>query len=206
MTKKGNYIIIKKTTIQKEIGMKNENFFEKQIKSTQMFEGKVLDVRKDDIVLPDGKPAFREYCKHIGAVCVLPLTENNEVVCVRQYRYAHSRVMLEIPAGKLDSHREDFIEATLRELREETGAICENLEYIGDIIPSPAILTEVIHMYLARGLSFGETDFDDDEFIEIVRIPIEKMVEMIMNGEIKDAKTQTAVLKVYYILQREGKI
>lgn len=186
--------------------MKNENFFEKQIKSTQMFEGKVLDVRKDDIVLPDGKPAFREYCKHIGAVCVLPLTENNEVVCVRQYRYAHSRVMLEIPAGKLDSHREDFIEATLRELREETGAICENLEYIGDIIPSPAILTEVIHMYLARGLSFGETDFDDDEFIEIVRIPIEKMVEMIMNGEIKDAKTQTAVLKVYYILQREGKI
>ena len=186
--------------------MNNEKFFEKQIRSIQMFEGKVLDVRKDDIVLPDGKPAFREYCKHIGAVCVLPLTKNNEVVCVRQYRYAHSRVMLEIPAGKLDIHREDFIEATLRELREETGAICESLEYIGDIIPSPAILTEVIHMYLARGLSFGETDFDDDEFIEIVRIPIEKMVEMIMNGEIKDAKTQTAVLKVYYLLQKEGKI
>jgi len=186
--------------------MGNEIFFEKQISSTQVFDGKVLDVRKDDIILPDGKPAFREYCKHIGAVCVLPLTENNEVVCVRQYRYAHSRVTLEIPAGKLDSQSEDFIEATLRELREETGAVCESLEYIGDIIPSPAILTEVIRMYLARGLSFGETDFDDDEFIDIVKIPIEKMIEMIMNGEIRDAKTQTAVLKVYYILQKEGKI
>ena len=186
--------------------MKNENFFEKTVKSNKVFDGKVLDVRKDDIVLPDGNPAFREYCKHIGAVCVLPLTEDNEVVCVRQYRYAHSRVMLEIPAGKLDNHSEDFIEATLRELREETGAICQSLEFIGDIIPSPAILTEVIHMYLARGLSFGETDFDDDEFIQIVKIPIEKMVEMIMNGEIRDAKTQTAVLKVYYILQKEGKI
>lgn len=186
--------------------MGNEIFFEKQISSTQVFDGKVLDVRKDDIILPDGKPAFREYCKHIGAVCVLPLTENNEVVCVRQYRYAHSRVTLEIPAGKLDSQSEDFIEATLRELREETGTVCESLEYIGDIIPSPAILTEVIRMYLARGLSFGETDFDDDEFIDIVKIPIEKMIEMIMNGEIRDAKTQTAVLKVYYILQKEGKI
>ena len=186
--------------------MINENFFEKQTCSECIFKGKVLDVRKDEIVLPDGNKAFREYCKHIGAVCVLPLTDENEVICVRQYRYAHSKVMLEIPAGKLDSHDEDFIQATLRELREETGATCESLEFIGDIIPSPAILTEVIHMYLARGLSFGETDFDEDEFIEIEKIPIEKLVEMIMNGEIKDAKTQTAVLKVYYILKKEGKI
>lgn len=186
--------------------MSNETFFEKQIRSTRVFDGKVLDVRKDDIILPDGKPAFREYCKHIGAVCVLPLTDNNEVVCVRQYRYAHGRVMLEIPAGKLDSHGEDFIQAALRELREETGALCWRLEFIGDIIPSPAVLGEVIHMYLARGLSFGDTDFDEDEFIEIVKMPIEKMVEMIMNGEIRDAKTQTAVLKAYYILKKEGKI
>ena len=186
--------------------MNSEKFFEKQIKSERVFDGKVLDVRKDDIILPDGNRAFREYCKHIGAVCVIPLTDDNEVVCVRQYRYAHSRVMLEIPAGKLDNYNEDFIEATLRELREETGAVCQSLEFIGDIIPSPAVLTEVIHMYLARGLSFGDTDFDDDEFIEIVKIPIEKLVEMVMSGEIKDAKTQTAVLKAYYILKKEGKL
>lgn len=185
--------------------MNNEKFFEKKIESKQIFEGKVLDVRKDKIVLPDGNPAYREYCKHIGAVCVLPLTEENEVVLVKQYRYAHSKVMLEIPAGKLDSNNEDFIEATLRELREETGITCGRLECLGDIIPSPAILTEVIHMYLARDLSFGDTDFDEDEFIEIVKLPIEKVVEMIMNGEIKDAKTQTAVLKTYFLLNKEKK-
>ncbi|MBQ7293220.1 MAG: NUDIX hydrolase [Clostridia bacterium] len=185
--------------------MRNENFFEKRIVSEQIFEGKVLDVRKDSIILPDGKPAYREYCKHIGAVCVLPLTNDNEVVFVRQYRYAHSRVMLEIPAGKLDSNSEDFIQATLRELREETGISCEKLEFIGDIIPSPAILTEVIHMYLARGLSFGETDFDEDEFIEIVKIPLEKAVDMVMNGEIRDAKTQAAVLKTYFLMSKENK-
>ena len=185
--------------------MRNENFFEKRIVSEQIFEGKVLDVRKDSIILPDGKPAYREYCKHIGAVCVLPLTNDNEVVFVRQYRYAHSRVMLEITAGKLDSNSEDFIQATLRELREETGISCEKLEFIGDIIPSPAILTEVIHMYLARGLSFGETDFDEDEFIEIVKIPLEKAVDMVMNGEIRDAKTQAAVLKTYFLMSKENK-
>lgn len=185
--------------------MSNEKFFERKVASEQIYKGKVLDVCKDSVVLPDGKPAFREYCKHIGAVCVLPLTDDNEVVCVRQYRYAHSRVMLEIPAGKLDSDSEDFVEATLRELREETGINCERLEFIGDLIPSCAILTEVIHMYLARGLSFGATDFDDDEFIEIVKIPLEKMVEMVMNGEIRDAKTQIAVLKAQNILEREKK-
>jgi ADP-ribose pyrophosphatase len=186
--------------------MSNEKFFEKKIASECVYDGKILNVRKDSIVLPDGEPAFREYCKHIGAVCVLPLNEKNEVICVKQYRYAHSRVTLEIPAGKLDSYDEDFIEATLRELREETGISCESLEFIGDIIPSPAVLTEVIHMYLARGLSYGDTDFDEDEFIDIVKIPLEKMVEMVMNGEIRDSKTQTAVLKTYYILQKEGKL
>ena len=186
--------------------MNNEKFFEGCISSESIFEGKVLDVRKDSVILPDGNTATREYCRHIGAVCVVPLTDENEIIFVRQYRYAQSRVMLEIPAGKLDSHGEDFIQATLRELREETGALCQRLEFIGDIIPSPAVLGEVIHMYLARGLSFGDTDFDEDEFIETVKMPIEKMVEMIMNGEIRDAKTQTAVLKVYYILKKEGKI
>ncbi len=185
--------------------MDNRRFFEKKVDSECIYKGKVLDVYKDSIVLPDGKPAFREYCKHVGAVCVLPLTDDNEVVCVRQYRYAHSRAMLEIPAGKLDGDGEDYIEATVRELREETGINCEKLEFIGDLIPSCAIITEVIHMYLARGLSFGATDFDDDEFIEIVKIPLDKMVEMVMSGEIRDAKTQAAVLKTYYILEKEKK-
>ena len=186
--------------------MNNEKFFEAKVNTEQIFKGKVLDVRKDTVKLPDGNLSTREYCKHIGAVCVVPLTDDNEIIFVRQYRYAQSRVMLEIPAGKLDSNTEDFIEATLRELREETGAVAKSIESIGDIVTSPALVSEVIHMYLARDLEFGETDPDDDEFIEVVKLPIEKALEMVMNGEIRDSKTQTAILKTYYILQREGKL
>ncbi len=185
--------------------MKNTDFFEKKVDSTEIFKGKVLNVFCDSVELPNKMHSTREYCKHLGAVCVVPLTDKNEVICVRQYRYAHSRVLLEIPAGKLDSATEDFIEAAKRELREETGAICDRLEFIGDIIPSPALISEVIHMYLARNLRFGETDFDEDELIEIVKIPIDELASMIMRGEVTDAKTQTAVLKVYHMLFLERK-
>lgn len=173
------------------------NFEEKTKRENLVFDGKVLHVYCDEIIQPDGKAATREYAKHLGAVCVVPLTDEGEVICVKQYRYAHRRMFLEIPAGKLDYVGEDRREAALRELREETGALCKTLTHIGDIVPSPAILTEKISMYLAEGLSFTETEYDEGEFIEIVRIPLATLVEMIMNGEIEDAKTQTAILKVW---------
>ena len=175
------------------------NFEEKTKKENLIFDGKVLHVYCDDIIRPDGEEATREYAKHLGAVCVVPLTYKNEVICVKQFRYAHHRMFLEIPAGKLDYAGEDRKEAALRELREETGALCERLTHIGDLVPSPAILTEVISMYLAEGLTFTETEFDDGEFIEIVKIPLSELVEMIMRGEIADSKTQTAILKVWYM-------
>lgn len=173
------------------------NFEEKTKRENLVFDGKVLHVYCDEIIQPDGKAATREYAKHLGAVCVVPLTDEGEVICVKQYRYAQRRIFLEIPAGKLDFAGEDRREAALRELREETGALCKTLTHIGDIVPSPAILTEKISMYLAEGLSFTETEYDEGEFIEIVRIPLATLVEMIMNGEIEDAKTQTAILKVW---------
>lgn len=173
------------------------NFEEKTKKENLIFDGKVLHVYCDDIIRPDGKNAKREYAKHLGAVCVVPLTAEGEVICVKQFRYAHHRMFLEIPAGKLDYAEEDRRSAAIRELREETGAICETLTHIGDIIPSPAILTERISMYLAEGLTFTDTEFDDGEFIEIVRIPLEELVAMIMRGEVEDAKTQSAILKVW---------
>ena len=180
------------------------NFEEKQINAEYKYKGRIINMRVDDIILPDGNPAFREYCKHIGAVCVLPLTENNEVVCVRQYRYAHSKVMLEIPAGKLDSHSEDFIEATLRELREETGAVCRELTHIATFYPSPAILGEKIEIFLARGLSFGETSLDEDEFLEVQKYDLEELIDMILSGEITDSKTIAAILayKEKYITRK----
>lgn len=183
--------------------MYNERLIETKACGRCVFDGKVLRVYCDEIRLPDGNTSFREYAKHIGAVAVVPLTDEREVICVRQFRYALGRVVLEIPAGKLDSYTEDFRAATLRELREETGASCQRLEYIGDLVTSPALLDEVIHMYLARGLSFGETDPDDDEFLDVVKIPLDTLVEMVMDGRIKDAKTQTAILKTKRILDGE---
>jgi len=184
--------------------MYDENLIEKKKSSECIYDGKVLHVYRDEVELPGGGSSTREYCKHIGAVAVVPLTDEGEVVCVRQYRYAHHKVLLEIPAGKLDSYLEDYREAALRELKEETGATCQRLDFIGDIITTPALIDEVIHMYLARGLSFGETDFDDDEFIDIVKIPLDTLVDMIMNGQIKDSKTQAAILKTKLILDREN--
>lgn len=180
-------------------------FEEKQKSSELIFDGKVLHLYRDEIYLPDGREAFREFCKHIGAVCVVPVTDEGEIICVRQYRYAVSRVMLEIPAGKLDSKNEDPREATLRELREETGATCKSLTYMGKYYSSPAILDECIHMFLAEGLEFGETDFDEDEFIEIVKIPVDELVAMIMRGEIYDGKTQAAVMRAAYTIANRGK-
>ena len=175
------------------------NFEEKTKSENLVFDGVVLHVYCDEIIQPDGVETKREYAKHLGAVCVVPLTAENEVICVKQYRYAHRRIFLEIPAGKLDYAGEDHREAALRELREETGALCESLTHIGDIVPSPAILTEKISMYLAEGLTFTDTEYDEGEFIEIVKIPLDTLVEMIMNGEIEDAKTQTAILKVWHL-------
>lgn len=175
-------------------------FIETKVSSELIFDGKVLRVYRDDITLPDGKPAYREYNRHIGAVCVIPITDGGEVICVRQYRYPIGDVLLEIPAGKLDYKGEDPDEAVRRELREETGAVCEKLTYLGRFLGSPAILDECIHMYMAEGLTFGDTDPDDDEFIETVRIPLPELVDMVMKGEVPDAKTQLAALRAEKIL------
>lgn len=175
---------------------------EKKISSKTVFDGVVLHVRLDEISLPDGKMGTREYCHHNGAVCVIPVTDEGEVICVRQYRYAVGEPLLEIPAGKLDSPTEDHREAAMRELREETGASCKSLEYMGIYYGSPAIIEEPIYMYLAEGLSFGEQELDEDEFLEIVKIPIEKLTDLILDGKIKDGKTQAAVLRAYLMLKR----
>ena len=174
---------------------RDARFFEEQTKSELIYDGKVMRVFRDEIKLPNGAPSMREYIKHVGAVCVIPITDEGEVVCVKQYRYAVGQVLLEIPAGKLDSPDENPNDAVLRELREETGAICGKLTPLGLYLGSPALIGEQIQMYLAEELTFGEVDPDDDEFLEICRIPLSEMVEMVLRGEIPDRKTQAAVLR-----------
>ena len=179
-----------------------KDLVERCVKSELIYDGQVVHLYVDRVELPDGNLGLREYVKHIGAVAVLPLTENEEVICVRQYRHAHRVVMTEIPAGKLDSREEDHVKAALRELREETGATCQTLTYLGLFRSTPAILDEKIDLYLAEGLTFGDRDLDDDEFLNTTRIPLATLVEDVMEGRITDGKTQVAVLKVNEILRR----
>lgn len=177
---------------------------ERCISSKLIYDGKVVHLFVDDVALPDGTQSVREYVRHIGAVAVLPLTDTGDVICVRQYRYAHGCIMTEIPAGKLDSKTEDHVQAALRELREETGARCRNLTYLGLYRSTPAILDEKIDLYLAENLTFGEQKLDDDEFLDVVRIPLSTLVNQVLAGEITDGKTQVAILKTNEILRRRA--
>ena len=180
--------------------MNEKKLIEIENNSELIYDGKVLHVYKDEVVLPDGNIGIREYCKHQGGVCVLPLTDDGKVICVKQYRYAHRKCLLEIPAGKLESKDTDIRAAALRELKEETGAECDELIYLGKTYPSPALMDEIIHIFFARGLHFGEIELDDDEFLENETIELSRLVDMVCSGEICDAKTQIAVLRVAKML------
>ena len=173
---------------------------ETKLSSQPIFDGNVLHIYKDTVRLPNGKEAAREYTVHHGAVCILPLLENGDVLLERQFRYPIGAVVTEIPAGKLDYIGEDPHEAALRELREETGAIAESWTPLGSLIASPGCYDEVLYLYLAQDLHYGATDPDEDEFLRLERIPFQEMVHRIMNGEIEDAKTVAAVLKAKVLL------
>ncbi len=181
--------------------MQNDKLTEKKISGELIYDGAVVHLWRDEIELPDGGRGVREIVRHVGAVAVLPLTDDGEVICVRQYRYPFAEVLLEIPAGKLDSPDEDVIEAARRELREETGAVGGELIPLGTLYPSVAIFDEKIHMFAAVGFHIGETDRDEDEFMEVERVPLSRLAQMVMAGEIRDAKTQTAVLKVARLVE-----
>ena len=166
---------------------------EKTIKKIYVYNGRIINVRNDDAELPNGKPCQREVVEHPGGVCIVPVDEDGNVYLVRQFRYPFQEVLTEIPAGKLE-FGEDHRDAGLRELKEETGAECESFEYLGVMYPSVAYLTEKIHMYLATGLKFDKQSLDEDEFLDVEKVPLADAVKMVVNGEIKDGKTQTALL------------
>lgn len=178
----------------------SERLRETCIGSEEIFDGIVLHVKKDEVRLPNGNTAVRELIRHIGAVCVIPVLENGDVIVERQYRYPINRVILEIPAGKLDAADEDRMEAIQRELREETGYTAEKWTEIGDFHAAPAYSDEYITMYLAQGLHRGAQELDADEFLDVYTVPLKDLVEDVMNGRISDAKTQVCVLKAARIL------
>ena len=173
---------------------------EKQVSTEDIFDGVILHVKRDMVKLSNGSETVREVIRHIGAVCVIPVTEKNEVIMERQYRYPLDRVILEIPAGKLDAPDEDRLSAIKRELREETGYSADEWTEIGDFHPAPAYSDEFITMYLARGLHKGEQQLDEDEFLDVYAIPLPELVQDVMEGRISDAKTQVCILKAARIL------
>ena len=181
------------------------NLEEKQISFDYKFKGRIISLRQDVALLPNGNTATREVVEHPGGVCVAALTDNDELLFVKQWRYPYMEETLEIPAGKRDRQDEDPLECGKRELLEETGATATNYLDLCPLYPSPGYVDEVIYCYLATGLSFGEQCPDEDEFLDVLRIPLKKAVDMVLNGEIKDAKTQIAVLKVN-TLKESGKI
>lgn len=170
---------------------------EQTISRKEIYQGVVLHVVCDTVRLPNGKTAPREYCLHPGAAAVVPLCDDETVLMVRQYRYAHRRVFFEIPAGKLDDKGEPPLVGATRELREETGAVAERYTYLGPLDTSPALMDERIHLYLAEGLTFENQDLDEDEFLTVEKVPLIDLVQMVMRGEIADSKTQAAILKTY---------
>ena len=168
-------------------------FKEELIESQRLYEGKILNLRRDKVTALSGT-AYREIVEHNGAVAMVAITDDNKIVMVRQYRYACGRAVLEIPAGKIDKGETDPLAAAVRELKEETGLTASEIIHLGDVNPSCAYSEEVIHIYLMRGLTQGEQALDDDEVIELIKMPFEEVYEMGVRGEIVDSKTLAALL------------
>ncbi len=179
-----------------------ETLRETIVTRTTPWQGHIFKVEEMTVTLPNGATAPREVIRHPGAVCVIPMTDDGDILVVRQWRTGYEGITLEIPAGKLDSATEDFMEAAKRELREETGAVAAHWLDMGDYYGSPAILDEKIRMYAAWGLTFGDTDPDDGEFLNIERIPLGTLVDMVLRGEIPDGKSAVAILRLYLTQER----
>lgn len=177
---------------------------EKSLSQNDIYTGKILHFHVDKVELINGRTSTRECVDHPGGVSVAALTTENEILFVRQFRYPYKEVVLETPAGKLEKGEDPF-EAMKREQQEETGTTGTGYLDLGKLYPSPGYCNEVIHLYACRVDSYGMTNFDEDEFLEVERIPIEKAVQMVMNNEIPDSKTQVLVLKTAQLL-KEGKI
>ena len=167
---------------------------EKTLDREDKFLGNLVQVHVDRVLLPNGDTSIREVVDHCDGVAVLPLDDQNNVLTVTQYRYVLGRTLLEIPAGKLDPGEEPA-DGALRELREETGAVPEVFLPLGRIVPAPGCYSEILHLFLARGLRMQEQQLDPDEFLRVERIPFGEMVRRCLSGEIEDAKTVAAVLK-----------
>lgn len=170
-------------------------FYEQTEETKGIYNGNIITVHEDVVTLVDGTQAKRELVDHPGGVAVVGLTDSNEILLVRQFRAPYKETIYEIPAGKLEKN-EDIREAAIREFNEECGACAEVFESLGEIYPTPGYCGEIIRIFYAEGLTFGSQNLDDDEFLDVIKMPFEECMSRIMSGEIKDAKTIIGILKL----------
>lgn len=175
---------------------------EKEVKANVVYKGKILTLRVDDILTPDGKNAKREYVEHRGGAGILAIDKEGYVYLVKQYRYAYREELLEIPAGKLEEG-EPAITTAMRELEEETG-LKGKIEEFGLLYPTPGYTNEPLYIFIATDLETSEQHLDEGEFLDVVRLPFIEAYDMVISGKIKDGKTCFAILK-YYALSLENK-
>lgn len=170
------------------------DYYERRVSGEIKYKGVIVTVRLDEAELVNGKIVKREVVEHPGGVTILPVDENGVCTLVRQFRYPFGRMMLEAPAGKLE-YGEDPDEAAVRELSEETGLSAGRMVKLGSICTSPGFSSEVLHLYLALDLQAGKSHPDEDEFLNVVKMPLQELVALCMSGDMDDAKTVTAALK-----------
>ena len=154
---------------------------EKAINKEYIFKGRIINLRVDDALLPNGATAKREIVEHNGGISIVPLDDEGNVYLVEQFRYPYSEVVLEIPAGKRDGNEEP-LEGGKRELKEEIGATAQNYEFLGELYPTPGYCGEIIYMYLATGLTFGESCPDEDEFLNVKKLPLKRLWKWCFRG------------------------
>lgn len=178
------------------------DFSEKTISTERVFEGKIINVKVDTVMLPNGRTAKRELIEHSGGVGVIAVDEDRNVLMVKQFRKPYEEMVLEIPAGKMDKGDEEPIDCGMRELEEETGYVAEEYIPLGIYYPTPGYCMEKIHLYLAENLTKTKQHLDEDEFLNVQKIKLEELFNMVMDNEIHDAKTAIAILKAKEILMK----
>ena len=166
---------------------------EKPLTEDVMWTGRIFNVNRLRVELPDGRQALRDVVRHPGAVAVVALTDDGRICLVRQYRTSLARVTVEIPAGKLDPG-EDPLTCARRELKEETGMEASQMAFLTTIATSDGFTDELIHIYMATGLTFAASDPDADEFINVDLVPLGELIDAVLDGRIEDCKTVTGAL------------